>query len=154
MISLRLGTTDCISVSDEWLIHQVLIERGEHFDARPNFLRFHLMFGGSKQNGNYLVFLIRSICTISQGFSWKKNLFLMQQCFCFLALAFCDYDEIQKIRKNLLAAHTFPRRNTLSYDKLDQVLKFREYYQKHKKIILRYLSLSKVRRHLKLTLFR
>ena len=52
MISVRLGTTDCIAVSDEYLIHQVLIERGEFFDARPNFLRFHLMFGGSKQNGN------------------------------------------------------------------------------------------------------
>ena len=84
----------------------------------------------------------------------EKPVFDAAMFFCFLALAFCDYDEIQKIRKNLLAAHTFPRRNTLSYDKLDQVLKFREYYQKHKKIILRYLSLSKVRRHLKLTLFR
>ena len=38
-----------------------------------------------------------------------------------LALAFCDYDELQRVRKKILATHTFPRYLSSGWKKLDQV---------------------------------
>jgi hypothetical protein len=39
----------------------------------------------------------------------------------YLALAFCDYDELQKTRKKILALYTFPRYLSYGWRKLDQV---------------------------------
>jgi hypothetical protein len=37
------------------------------------------------------------------------------------ALAFCDYDDLQKARKKLLSVHTFPKYLTAGFKKLDEV---------------------------------
>ena len=42
----------------------------------------------------------------------------------FSALAFCDYDEMHKIRKKILAFHTFPRYLSAGWKKLDKVHSF------------------------------
>jgi hypothetical protein len=38
-----------------------------------------------------------------------------------LALAFCDYDDLQKARKKLLCVHTFPRYLSAGFKKLNEV---------------------------------
>ena len=55
VVSLRLGTTNCVVLQSEESIRQALLTKADHFDSRPNFLRFHLMFGGSKKNGRALI---------------------------------------------------------------------------------------------------
>ena len=41
---------DCVVVSGAAESREVLIENAEDFDGRPEFRRFHLLFGGEKQN--------------------------------------------------------------------------------------------------------
>ena len=53
MVGLRLGTTDCVVLQSEESIRQALVTKADHFDSRPNFFRFHIMFGGSKKNGKW-----------------------------------------------------------------------------------------------------
>ena len=36
-------------------------------------------------------------------------------------MAFCDYDELQRVKKKILAAHTFPGYLSRGWTKLDQV---------------------------------
>ena len=48
--SIKLGVADCVIVSSYPLIKEVLITKGGHFGGRPNFLRFHALFGGDRNN--------------------------------------------------------------------------------------------------------
>ena len=67
MVSLRLGTTNCVVLQSEESIRQALLTKADHFDSRPNFLRFHLMFGGSKKNGRTLLIITRSQGTFREN---------------------------------------------------------------------------------------
>ncbi|XP_043222694.1 cytochrome P450 307a1-like [Amphibalanus amphitrite] len=47
---LKLGPTEAVVVNDMASIREVLVTKGDHFDGRPNFLRYHELFGGDRDN--------------------------------------------------------------------------------------------------------
>lgn len=47
---IRLGDSRCVVVSSYPLVKEVLITRGSQFSNRPDFLRFHQIFGGDRNN--------------------------------------------------------------------------------------------------------
>ncbi|XP_053962921.1 cytochrome P450 307a1-like isoform X1 [Anastrepha ludens] len=48
--TLTLGSTRCIVVSNLELIREVLNQNGKFFGGRPNFIRYHKLFGGDRNN--------------------------------------------------------------------------------------------------------
>lgn len=50
IVSLRLGSVPAVVVNGVDNIKEVLIAKSSHFDGRPNFQRYHILFGGDKQN--------------------------------------------------------------------------------------------------------
>lgn len=50
IIKLRLGTVPCLVINGVESIKEVLIYKGHHFNARPNFKRYHMLFSGNKEN--------------------------------------------------------------------------------------------------------
>lgn len=57
IISLRLGSVPTVVVNGVDNIKEVLITKTSHFDSRPDFRRYHSLFGGDKQNCKYIGFL-------------------------------------------------------------------------------------------------
>lgn len=53
VVKLRLGQVDCLVVSSLDTVKEVLMNKGEHFDSRPSFMRYKHLFGGNKDNGKY-----------------------------------------------------------------------------------------------------
>ena len=53
IFQMRLGSSNCIIVSSEEDQKEVLITKGDHFDGRPDWRRFDLMFGGTRRNGKF-----------------------------------------------------------------------------------------------------
>ncbi|KAJ8683803.1 hypothetical protein QAD02_019595 [Eretmocerus hayati] len=47
---MQLGSSKCVVVSGYPLIREVLITKGNHFGGRPNFTRWHHLFGGNRNN--------------------------------------------------------------------------------------------------------
>merc|ERR1719362_522337 len=50
IFQMKLGTFNCVVVSSEKDLREVLITKGDHFDGRPDWRRFDLMFGGTRRN--------------------------------------------------------------------------------------------------------
>lgn len=50
VFGLRLGSTNAVVVNDYNTIREVLIKKGDHFDARPDFRRYNELFGGDRDN--------------------------------------------------------------------------------------------------------
>lgn len=48
--SLTLGSTRCLVVNNLELIREVLNQNGKFFGGRPDFLRYHKLFGGDRNN--------------------------------------------------------------------------------------------------------
>ncbi|KAJ8873945.1 hypothetical protein PR048_024784 [Dryococelus australis] len=48
--SITLGSTSCVVVNTFELIKEVLVTKGSHFGGRPDFIRFHMLFGGDRNN--------------------------------------------------------------------------------------------------------
>lgn len=48
--SLTLGSTRCFIVNNLNLIREVLNQNGKFFGGRPDFIRFHKLFGGDRNN--------------------------------------------------------------------------------------------------------
>ncbi|XP_067616257.1 cytochrome P450 307a1-like [Eurosta solidaginis] len=48
--SLTLGSTRCVVISNLELIREVLNQNGKFFGGRPNFIRYHKLFGGDRNN--------------------------------------------------------------------------------------------------------
>lgn len=48
--SLTLGCKRCLIVNNLELIRQVLNQNGKFFGGRPDFLRYHKLFGGNRNN--------------------------------------------------------------------------------------------------------
>lgn len=69
VIKLRMGSVPCAVVNGLDNIREVLTIKGHHFDSRPNFARYHLLFGGNKENCKKI-----SITSVVRVF--KKKLFL------------------------------------------------------------------------------
>lgn len=55
--SLTLGSTRCLVVNNLDLIREVLNQNGKYFGARPDFIRFHTLFGGDRSNCKYYIFV-------------------------------------------------------------------------------------------------
>lgn len=53
--SMTLGSTKCLVVNNLDLIREVLNQNGKYFGARPDFLRFHTLFGGNRSNCKYFI---------------------------------------------------------------------------------------------------
>lgn len=51
--ALTLGSTRCLVVNNLELIREVLNQNGKFFGGRPDFLRFHTLFGGDRANCEY-----------------------------------------------------------------------------------------------------
>ncbi|GAB6027842.1 hypothetical protein CHUAL_002068 [Chamberlinius hualienensis] len=47
---INLGRRECIVVSSMDAIKEVLIDKSSAFSSRPNFLRYHALFGGNREN--------------------------------------------------------------------------------------------------------
>nr|XP_034180823.1 cytochrome P450 307a1-like [Osmia lignaria] len=88
VIKLRMGSVPCVVVNGLENIKEVLITKGHHFDSRPNFDRYHLLFGGNKEN----------------------------------SLAFCNWSEVQKTRREMVRAYTFPRAFSARYNELNGII--------------------------------
>ncbi|XP_034951461.1 cytochrome P450 307a1-like [Chelonus insularis] len=88
VIKLRVGSVPCVVVNGLENIKEVLFAKGQHFDSRPNFVRYNKLFAGNKEN----------------------------------SLAFCDWSEIQKSRREMLRNHTFPRAFTYQYNQLNVII--------------------------------
>ncbi|KAM7360992.1 cytochrome P450 307a1-like [Cochliomyia hominivorax] len=65
--SLTLGTTRCLIVNNLELIREVLNQNGKYFGGRPDFLRFHVLFGGNRNNS-------LALCDWSQLQQKRRNL--------------------------------------------------------------------------------
>lgn len=48
--SLTLGSTRCIVLNNVELITEALSRNGKYFGDRPDFIRFHRLFGGDRNN--------------------------------------------------------------------------------------------------------
>lgn len=48
--SISLGSAECVVVNNFKLIKEVLITKGADFGGRPDFIRFHKLFGGDRNN--------------------------------------------------------------------------------------------------------
>lgn len=57
VFSIDLGTSRCVVVNNFKLIKEVLIAKGADFGGRPDFIRFHKLFGGDRNNCKYPFFL-------------------------------------------------------------------------------------------------
>ncbi|PBC29262.1 Cytochrome P450-like protein [Apis cerana cerana] len=88
VIKLRMGSVPCVVVNGLENIKEVLTVKGHHFDSRPNFARYHLLFGGNKEN----------------------------------SLAFCNWSDVQKARREMLRAHTFPRAFSTRFNELNGII--------------------------------
>lgn len=53
IFSINLGSTPCVVVNNFKLIKEVLITKGADFGGRPDFIRFHKLFGGDRNNCKY-----------------------------------------------------------------------------------------------------
>ncbi|XP_055851294.1 cytochrome P450 307a1-like [Episyrphus balteatus] len=65
--TLTLGTTRCLVVNNLELIREVLNQNGKYFGGRPDFLRFHKLFGGNRNNS-------LALCDWSQLQQKRRNL--------------------------------------------------------------------------------
>ncbi|XP_043483564.1 cytochrome P450 307a1-like [Leptopilina heterotoma] len=88
VLKMKMGSVNCIVVNGLENIKEVLFNKGAHFDSRPNFTRYHLLFSGNKEN----------------------------------SLAFSDWSELQKSRREMLRAHTFPRAFTTKHNQLSSII--------------------------------
>ncbi|XP_030748518.1 cytochrome P450 307a1-like [Sitophilus oryzae] len=50
IFSITMGSTPCVVVNNFNLIKEVLIAKGGDFGGRPDFMRFHKLFGGDRNN--------------------------------------------------------------------------------------------------------
>lgn len=55
VIKLKMGSLPCVVINGLENIKEVLITKGHHFDSRPNFIRYHLLFCGNKENCKHLI---------------------------------------------------------------------------------------------------
>lgn len=132
IISLRLGSVPTVVVNGIDNIKEVLITKASHFDSRPNFRRYHDLFSGNKQNCKHL--FVFEIKVIFSDFSLKNlNLKLLLTClltyfvFClllylFIALAFCNWSDVQKMRREMLNQHSFPRNFSTRFQHLNEII--------------------------------
>lgn len=57
IFKLKIGNVPSLVVTGMENIMEVLIHNGHHFNARPNFKRYHVIFQGSKENCKLIKFV-------------------------------------------------------------------------------------------------
>lgn len=62
IFSLKLGASKCVVVNNLELIREVLNQNGKFFGGRPDFLRFHKLFAGDRNNCEYYLFFQNIYC--------------------------------------------------------------------------------------------
>lgn len=80
IITLQLGTVPALVVNGLESIKEVLIYKGQYFDGRPNFRRYHQLFCGNKENCK--CFYLNS-CKLT-GFNLHKSFVFANYSSCFL----------------------------------------------------------------------
>jgi cytochrome P450 family 307 subfamily A len=50
IIKLQLGNVPTMVINGVEAIKEVLVTKGHHFDSRPDFKRYHMLFSGNKEN--------------------------------------------------------------------------------------------------------
>lgn len=55
---LQLGTVKTVVVSSLNLMKEILVSKGSQFGHRADFLRYHVLFGGDKENCEYFFQLV------------------------------------------------------------------------------------------------
>ncbi|CAF4942662.1 unnamed protein product [Pieris macdunnoughi] len=53
IFSMKLGSSQCLIVNNLELIREVLNQNGKFFSGRPDFLRFHQLFDGDRNNSRF-----------------------------------------------------------------------------------------------------
>lgn len=53
VVNLKLGVVDAVVINGIEHIKEVLINKAQYFDSRPNFRRYQLLFSGNKENCKY-----------------------------------------------------------------------------------------------------
>ncbi|CRL02363.1 CLUMA_CG015300, isoform A [Clunio marinus] len=81
IIKLQLGSVPSMVINGMENIKEVLVSKGQHFDSRPNFKRYHMLF----------------------------------------TLAFCDWSEVQRTRRDMLIPHTFPRKFSMNFNRFSDI---------------------------------
>lgn len=76
IFGLTLGSVRCVVVNNFSLIKEVLISKGSHFGGRPDFIRFHKLFGGDRNNcksyfHSYIVVVGLHLTALSSRFGYK-----------------------------------------------------------------------------------
>lgn len=56
IFSINLGSMPCVVVNNFALIKEVLITKGADFGGRPDFIRFHKLFGGDRNNCKFIIY--------------------------------------------------------------------------------------------------
>lgn len=57
VIGLKLGNVESLVVCGHKNIREILITKGHHFDGRPSFERYNMMFSGNRDNCKYNYFI-------------------------------------------------------------------------------------------------
>lgn len=60
VVKLQLGSVPSMVINGMENIREVLVHKGHHFDSRPNFRRYHMLFSGNKENCKWLSAAFRS----------------------------------------------------------------------------------------------
>ncbi|GJQ83407.1 putative cytochrome p450 [Trypoxylus dichotomus] len=76
VIELKLGNVRSLVVSGHKNIREILVTKGHHFDSRPNFERYRMLFSGDKENcykikKDTLIFLDNYDLSMSEEF-WTE----------------------------------------------------------------------------------
>lgn len=50
IVKLQLGSVPSMVINGIENIKEVLLNKAHHFDSRPNFKRYHMLFSGNKEN--------------------------------------------------------------------------------------------------------
>lgn len=85
--SMKLGNSKCVVVNTFPLIKEVLITKGAHFGGRPDFLRFHALFGGDRNNS-------LALCDWS---SLQKTRRSIARLYCSPRFASSNYDNLNNV---------------------------------------------------------
>lgn len=71
VVNLKLGSVNAVVVNGIDNIKEVLIHKAPHFDSRPNFRRYQLLFSGNKENCKYIIVSCSCISEIDFAFSFS-----------------------------------------------------------------------------------
>ncbi|KAL0269797.1 UNVERIFIED_CONTAM: hypothetical protein PYX00_007407 [Menopon gallinae] len=85
--SITLGMSPCVVVNSFQHIKEVLISKGGHFGGRPDFIRFHQLFGGDRNNS-------LALCDWSELQKTRRSI---ARFYCSPRFASANYDRLNQV---------------------------------------------------------